>query len=444
MKHITFTDKFIAYMTLFCGLCISAVAIYYSVAGLVAIFAAAAVPIIVMGVVLEVSKLVATIWLKQNWTIAPKLIRLYLFTAVMVLMMITSMGIFGFLSKAHIDQGIPTGDVAAQVVLIDEKIKVERDNIDNARSLIGQLDGVVNALTTGQDRTAKRKDGSEFTISSAERALTTRRSQSKDRAALTKQIEAGQANIIKLQVEKAPFASSLRKVEAEVGPIRYIAALIYGDNPDTNTLERAVRWVIIIIVAVFDPLAVVLLLASQYSFAYFRQRREEDTDAAAAIINEVKKQEPYVKGDDGFKFLAEHEDLHKLYPASDAEIDELAAAKDTARSAVIGDTYLYEAKPFDFESDTTPLPLVAETVTIKDEPAAEVEKTKRTTKIKEIAPPGTPGEEWAVQIEEEEVNSEQQGDDNLDKIYKASAEDLAKKNRSRGWFQAVFPKKDNT
>jgi hypothetical protein len=178
---------------------------------------------------------------------------------------------------------VPTGDVAAQVQIIDEKIKIERDNIENARSLIAQLDGVVNALTTGQDRTARRSDGSEFTISSAERALSTRRSQAKDRAALTKQIEVAQTNIIKLQAEKAPIASELRKVEAEVGPIKYIAALIYGDNPDANLLEKSVRWVIIILVLVFDPLAIMMVLAATESIRWERQGKrgidfEEDSD----------------------------------------------------------------------------------------------------------------------------------------------------------------------
>ena len=97
-------DKILAWLTLYSGLAISAVAIYYSVAGLVAIFAAAAIPIIIMGVVLEVSKLVATVWLKMNWKRAPFLIKSYLFLAIVVLMFITSMGIFGFLSKAHIEQ----------------------------------------------------------------------------------------------------------------------------------------------------------------------------------------------------------------------------------------------------------------------------------------------------------------------------------------------------
>jgi len=264
MKY-TLSDKLIAYLTLFSGLTISAVAIWYSVAGLVAIFAAAVVPIVIMGVVLEVSKLIATIWLKWNWKRAPVLIRTYLLIAITVLMLLTSMGIFGFLSKAHLDQAVPTGDVSAKVTLIDEKIKTEKDNIETARKALAQMDAQV-------DQVLGRTDDAR----GAERAVQIRRNQARERTALQSDIAKAQTAIAKLNEEKAPIAAELRQVEAKVGPIKYIASLIYGDDPEDNLLERAVRWVIIIIVLVFDPLAVVLLLASQYSFQWFRQAREEE------------------------------------------------------------------------------------------------------------------------------------------------------------------------
>lgn len=261
--EIKTSDRALAYLTLLCGLTISAVAIWYSVAGLVAIFAAAALPIIIMGTVLEISKLVATVWLKWNWKRAPVLIRTYLLTAIAVLMLLTSMGIFGFLSKAHLDQAVPTGDVAAQVSLLDEKIKTERDNIDSAKRALAQMDATV-------DQTIARST----TETGATRAAQLRRSQQKERSQLQADIAKSQQIIATLNQERAPIAADLRKVEAEVGPIKYIAALIYGDSPDNNLLEKAVRWVIIIIVLVFDPLAVILLLASQYSFQWFRQAKE--------------------------------------------------------------------------------------------------------------------------------------------------------------------------
>ena len=269
------SDKILAYLTLISGLVISAVAVWYSVAGLVAIFAAAALPIMIMGVALETSKLVATVWLKWNWDRAPFHIKTYLISAISILMIITSLGIFGFLSKAHLDQTIPTGDVAAKVSLIDEKIQNERNNIDDARRLLKQLDDAVIGIQGGEGREIRLRDGTTRIENPAERALQVRRSQAKDRANLTNIIEESQSKIVQLQEEKAPFATELRKVEAEVGPIKYIAALIYGNDADYNTLESAVRWVIIIIVLVFDPLAVVLLLASQYSFQWIRQQEEE-------------------------------------------------------------------------------------------------------------------------------------------------------------------------
>jgi hypothetical protein len=268
------SDRAIAYLALISGLTISAVAVWYSVAGLVAIFAAAVVPIIIMGVALEISKLVATIWLKMNWHRAPVLMRTYLLTAIAVLMLITSMGIFGFLSKAHLDQAVPTGDIAAKVAIIDEKIKTERDNIEAARRALTQMDATV-------DQTIARSSDEK----GADKAVALRRSQQRERTNLQNEIAAAQKKIATYNEERAPIAKDLRAVEAEVGPIKYIAALIYGENPDANVLEKAVTWVIIIIVFVFDPLAVILLLASQYSFAWFR-KEEETTEGDSPTSSE--------------------------------------------------------------------------------------------------------------------------------------------------------------
>ena len=264
MKIYT-SDKIMAYMALFSGLTISAVAIYYSVAGLVSIFAAAAVPIIVMGAVLEISKLIATVWLKLNWQRAPIFIRTYLLIAIAILMLITSMGIFGFLSKAHSDQGLVSGDVQSKIAVYDEKIKTARDNIETNRRALAQMDAQV-------DQVLGRTDDAR----GAERAVQIRRNQAKERTNLQNEIAKDQKLIAQLNDEAAPIRAEVRKVEAEVGPLKYIAKLIYGDNTDANLLEKAVTWVIIIIVIVFDPLAVILLLASQYSFQWFRQAREEE------------------------------------------------------------------------------------------------------------------------------------------------------------------------
>ena len=264
----------LALLTFLTGIAISAVAIYYSVLGLASIFSGAVLPIIIMGTILEISKLVSAWWLKANWGRAPVLLKSYMLIATIVLMMITSMGIFGFLSKAHSDQSLATGDVGSQVAIYDEQIKIERENIANAQALIKQMDDAVTGIqANGSDREIKLRDGRTYTRSAAELALQTRRSQAKDRAALTQQIQEAQAKIVELQKQKAPIAAEQRKVEAEVGPIKYIAAFVYGDNPDQNLLEKAVTWVIITIVFVFDPLAILLLLASQMSFGWWRDQK---------------------------------------------------------------------------------------------------------------------------------------------------------------------------
>jgi hypothetical protein len=198
-------------------------------------------------------------------------------------MVITSMGIFGFLSKAHSDAGLVSGDVQAKIAVYDEKIKTERENIDAARKALTQMDAQVN------ERLSRSTDDR-----GAERAVQIRRQQQAERTRLQNDISRSQGAIARLNEERAPIAAEVRKVEAEVGPIKYIANFIYGDNPDANILEKAVTWVIIIIVVVFDPLAVILLLASQYSFQWFRKAREEETTEGDSPISSESEDAPTV------------------------------------------------------------------------------------------------------------------------------------------------------
>jgi hypothetical protein len=253
----------LAILLLLSGLTISAVAIYYSVMGLMAIFSAAAIPIMIMGISLEIGKLVTASWVKAHWPRLPWLMRSYAVTAVAILMFITSLGIFGFLSKAHSDQTLVSGDVQSRIAIYDEKIKTAKENIEADRRQIKQMDEAVDQI---MGRSTDEKG--------ADKANAVRKSQQKDRAALARDIEANQKTISQLNDEAAPIRAENRKVEAEVGPIKYIAAFVYGDNPDSSILERAVTWVIILIVIVFDPLAVVMLLASQMTFAWIRAERE--------------------------------------------------------------------------------------------------------------------------------------------------------------------------
>lgn len=267
-------------LTLLVALTLSAIAAWYSVLGLTAIFAAAVIPIIIMGGSLEVAKVVTTVWLHRYWEKASWKLKLYLVPAVMALAFLTSMGIFGFLSKAHSDQTLVSGDVGAKVELIDEKIKIARDNIAMNQKALEQMNAQVDQLL-----------GRTTDDTGANRAVQVRRQQAAERNRLNNEIAAEQETIAKLNEEAAPIRAQIRKVEAEVGPIKYIAALIYGDNPDSNLLERAVRWVIILIVFVFDPLALVLVLAAQSSYKWLdddlRNRKQEDEEEAEEKFKET-------------------------------------------------------------------------------------------------------------------------------------------------------------
>ena len=387
---------FLGIITLITALSISAVAIYYSVAGLVAIFAAAAIPIIIMGGVLEVGKLVTAVWLHKYWDRATWWLKAYLGTAVIVLMFITSMGIFGFLSKAHIEQTAAAGEGVAQIEQIDGEIarqqavitraeqKIEntqtsgtgadqniqaqidreQERIDTAYDRVqpaidatreqlksdrqfyldqlpviddklAQLDDLSNIDTNDQDAVKRlqtlvgaRPDGA-YGGGTARAVRNYRESLQAERADILAKVEELKANaneeIVRLRSraeteiddsnqlinrlrgqlgqstgedidaiiaeenarikaanteldalteEKFQLEADYRKLEAEVGPIKYIAEFIYGDQADKNLLEEAVRWVIIVIILVFDPLAVLLLIASQYTFNWYRSEHE--------------------------------------------------------------------------------------------------------------------------------------------------------------------------
>lgn len=248
MKH--------AILTLVVAIAISAVAAFYSIAGLVAIFSAAAIPIIIMGVVLEIGKLVTASWLYHNWKTVPFLLRTYLTSAVVVLMVITSMGIFGFLSKAHLDQTISVGDNTVIIERLEQKIAREQRNITDAEKVIAQLDQAVQVLMD-YDR-IRGDDG----------AIAVRQSQREERTQLELIIDESQDTIDELEGQKLELSKEQIALEAEVGPIKYIAELVYEDGQ--SNLDEAVRGVILLLVFVFDPLAVLLLIAANMSFSQLR------------------------------------------------------------------------------------------------------------------------------------------------------------------------------
>ena len=291
------------YLLFAVALALSAVAGWYAIAGLIAIFAASVIPIAIMGSLLEVSKLVVASWLYRSWKQIPFLMKTYFSVALITLMLLTSMGIFGFLSKAHLDQAVPTGEVVAKIEVIDEKIKIEKESIDVARKNVTQLDRQVeetlNRTSTQNNNTA------------VNRSITIRNQQAKERATLAKQIEASQAKIAQLNEERAPLAAEVRKVEAEVGPLKYIAELIYGEEAkDATVLEKAVRFVILMIVFVFDPLAVLMLVAANWQM---RKDREGSEILATAII-EPKISEPVVAAPAKIKEPDPVEEPHKPLP----------------------------------------------------------------------------------------------------------------------------------
>jgi len=267
-----------ATITLLVALSLSAVAAWYSIQGLMAIFAAALIPIMIMGGSLELAKIVTTVWLHRYWDRCGWVMKLYLIPAVVALALLTSMGIFGFLSKAHSDQNLISGDAAARVELVDERIRISQENIAMNQRAIEQMNSQVDQLLgrTDDDRGANR-------------AIQVRRQQATERNRLLQEIAAEQAEIAQLNEEVAPIRAEIRKIEAEVGPIKYIAAMIYGDNPDTNLLERAVRWMIVLIVLVFDPLALMLMIAAQGSYKW------DEEDAKKEKNKTDSKDEPDVK-----------------------------------------------------------------------------------------------------------------------------------------------------
>ena len=255
-------------ITFFSAISISVIAAGYSIVGLSTLFAGAVVPIIAMGSALEVGKLVAASWLYNNWRnkLVPYTIKMYLTFAVIVLIFITSMGIFGFLSKAHLDQVKPTSSNNIKIELLDKQINQQQLIIDRAE---GQLTLLDKALEVYIDKEYVSK------------GLKERKKQEEERTILNTTITDASNKIGELTLEKSKLALEQDKIEAEVGPIKYIAELIYGEQAKDH-FDKAVRWVIIVLIFVFDPLAVLLLIAANISLRSRRVEKEEEE-------NKIKK-----------------------------------------------------------------------------------------------------------------------------------------------------------
>lgn len=230
------------------GIAISSISAWYSIVGLTAIFAGAFWSIVIMGATLEIGKIVTAAYLYRNWKSLSTLVSIYFASAVIILMVITSMGTFGYLSKAHIEQTSGAQNIDAKIERIDQMIARERGRIVRAERIQAQLDASINSLID-----------QKYVVL----GLEARRKQENERRAIDESIREYQATIDKLNDEKMPLQQSMRDARREVGPIRYVAELIYGSS-DTEILERSIRGIIILLVLVLDPLAVLLIMVSTH------------------------------------------------------------------------------------------------------------------------------------------------------------------------------------
>jgi len=264
---------FFASLTLLVALLISSVAAYYSIVGLMAIFAAAKIPIAIMGVVLEIGKLVVASWTFRNWKTAPFLIRTYFISSIIVLMFITSLGIFGFLSRAHLEQSTPSKPLQGQIEQIQFKIEqkvLEKNRLETALSKLDvAFDKYIElgAVTKGLKARQETEDEAKY---------------------IRNELDLISNQLIELNLDKIKIENQLNLMEIEVGPIKYLANLIY-DDVNTDKLEDAVRYIILLLILVFDPLAVVLVIAGNISFNQELQRRSEikkEMDKITIVENE--------------------------------------------------------------------------------------------------------------------------------------------------------------
>jgi hypothetical protein len=253
------------------AIALSIVAAYYSVIGLAQIFPGSYWPIVIMGSVLEVSKLVTVSWLYNNWNVSVRMMRYYFLVAVILLMAITSMGIFGYLSKAHIEHSTSLAPLLEKEFIYEEKIKVQKEAIENNRKNLSQLDAAVDQIMV---RSADEKG--------AERSNQIRKAQQKERTRITDEIDGSQKAIQKIIEEKSPVSLEIRKAESDFGPIKYVAEVVYGTH-DRDIIDKAVRLVIFIIIIVFDPLAILLLIAANQTYQSIKKAKEEPEEPKKAI-----------------------------------------------------------------------------------------------------------------------------------------------------------------
>jgi hypothetical protein len=244
------------------AIALSAIAAYYSVIGLAQIFPGSYWPIIIMGSVLEVAKLVTVSWVYNNWKTTFSALKVYFLIAVILLMAITSMGIFGYLSKAHIEHSTGITPLVEKEMIYEEKIKTLKENIETNRKNVLQLDAAVDQVMA---RSADERG--------AERSNQIRKAQQKERLRAADEIARAQTEIQKITEEKSPISLEIKKAESDLGPIKYVADVVYGTQ-DRDLIDKAVRLVIFVIIVVFDPLAVLLLIAANQTYRRLKDKPE--------------------------------------------------------------------------------------------------------------------------------------------------------------------------
>ena len=246
-------------LLLISGRAVSIIGAYYSILGLAALFAGAYWAVVTMGITLEVAKLVTVSWLYRNWKLdlLPQSIRMYLLSAVLMLMFITSIGIFGFLSKAHLDTSAPNTGNRLLVKNIERQIDSEKKAIAGAQKIVDQLDKALDKVID--------KD--------ADKGLIERQKQQNDRNRANNIITNSSNKITQLSNQKLNYDKNQLAIDKEIGPFKYVAEILFGDADDGN-LDRAVRFVIICLLFVFDPLAVLMLVAVNVSIKEYQRNKK--------------------------------------------------------------------------------------------------------------------------------------------------------------------------
>jgi hypothetical protein len=307
------------------GIAVSVVGAYYSILGLAALFAGAYWAVITMGVTLEIAKLVTVSWLYRNWNLdlLPQSIRAYLLSSVLMLMFITSIGIFGFLSKAHLDTAAPNTGNRLLVKNIERQIDSEKKAITGAQKIIDQLDTALDKVID--------KD--------ADKGLIERQKQTTERNRVNI-IANSSKKITDLSNQKLKYDKDQLAIDKEVGPFKYVAEILFGDADDGN-LDRAVRFIIICLILVFDPLAVLMLVAVNVSIKEYQRskgekNKEEDLEKKIERLqkkNELYKEKQGVLLKSIFGENADQKSLSELNPDEiKVKLDQIMEIKDEKNS----------------------------------------------------------------------------------------------------------------